>query len=48
MFAILYIDSRGKEQTHNYRPQTANEALAIGYELCRDFVASWFRVVRLG
>lgn len=48
MYAILYLDSRGKTQTHSYRAPTASEALAIGHELCRDFVASWFRIVKCG
>jgi hypothetical protein len=48
MFAIIYIDSRGKQVVHDYRPTTRAEALGVGHELTRDFVAQFFKVIRLG
>ena len=47
MYAVIYLDSNGKEQTHDYRAHTKQLALGIGHELCRDFVASWFRIVKV-
>ena len=45
MFRIIYVKD-GRTHIHDYKPPTKEQALGVGHELTRDFVADFFKVQR--
>lgn len=42
-YFITYLKN-GREYVHNHAPDNRDEALRMGQELVRDFVADFFRI----
>lgn len=45
VFLVVYVKD-GKQFIWDYKPSTLDEALRVGHELTRDYVADFFRVQR--
>lgn len=43
----VLADNTVDSWTHDYAPPTLDEALHVGHELTRDFVADGFKVTRI-